>query len=49
MMRWMIESGQRLRLFVLTLSVAVMAFGVWQISSAPKEVLPEFGPVYVEV
>src|SRR5688572_16163432 len=31
-MRWMIETSLRLRLVVLTLAVAVMALGVWQIS-----------------
>jgi Cu/Ag efflux pump CusA len=49
MLRWIIESSQRLRLLVVLLAVAIIAAGVWQLPKAPKEVLPEFAPVYVEV
>lgn len=49
MLRWMITSGQRVRLLVVTAAVAVMILGAWQIPRVPKEILPEFGPVYVEV
>jgi Cu/Ag efflux pump CusA len=49
MLGWIIESGQRLRLLVVTFAVVAMAFGAWQLPKAPKEMLPEFGPVYVEI
>jgi Cu/Ag efflux pump CusA len=49
MLRWMIGSGQRVRLLVVTLAVAVMALGAWQLPQTRQEMLPEFGPVYVEV
>jgi Cu/Ag efflux pump CusA len=31
------------------IAVSAMIFGAWQLPRAPKEVLPEFGPVYVEI
>ena len=49
MMRWIVESSQRLRLLVVLLAVAIVAAGIWQLPQAPKEVLPEFAPVYVEI
>lgn len=49
MLRWILESGQKVRLLVVTLAVAVMVLGAWRLPQAPKEMLPEFGPVYVEV
>jgi Cu/Ag efflux pump CusA len=49
MVRWLIDLGQRLRLVVLALAVAIMVFGAWQLPDASREVLPEFGPVYVEI
>jgi Cu/Ag efflux pump CusA len=49
MLRWIVESSQRLRLLVVLLAFAVLAAGAWQLPKAPKEVLPEFAPVYVEV
>jgi Cu/Ag efflux pump CusA len=49
MLRWIVESSQRLKLLVVVLSVAIVAAGLWQLPRAPKEVLPEFAPVYVEV
>jgi Cu/Ag efflux pump CusA len=48
-MRWIVESAQRLKLLVVLLAVAIIAAGFWQLPKAPKEVLPEFAPVYVEV
>lgn len=49
MLRWMVESSQRLRFIIVILAVAVIAAGFWQLPKAPKEILPEFAPVYVEV
>jgi Cu/Ag efflux pump CusA len=49
MLQGIIESGQRLRLLIVTLAIATMAYGMWQLPQAQKEILPEFGPVYVEV
>jgi Cu/Ag efflux pump CusA len=48
-MRWIVESAQRLKLLVVLLAVVIIAAGFWQLPKAPKEVLPEFAPVYVEV
>jgi Cu/Ag efflux pump CusA len=31
------------------MAVAAMVFGAWSLPRAPKEMLPEFGPVYVEI
>jgi Cu/Ag efflux pump CusA len=45
----MLASGHRLRLLIVTMAVAIMAFGAWQLPQARQEMLPEFGPVYVEV
>jgi Cu/Ag efflux pump CusA len=49
MLRWIVESSQRLKLLVVVLSIGIIAAGFWQLPRAPKEVLPEFAPVYVEV
>lgn len=49
MLGWLIEAGQRLRLLVVVLAVGIMGLGAWQLPNAPKEILPEFGPVYVEI
>ena len=49
MLGWLIETGQRLRLLVVVLALGIVGLGAWQLPDAPKEVLPEFGPVYVEI
>ena len=49
MIRWIIESSLRLRLPVLVFALALFAVGMWQLPDAPKEVLPEFAPTYVEI
>jgi Cu/Ag efflux pump CusA len=48
-MRWLIASSVKFRLLVLAVAAALMVVGVTQLPDAPKDVLPEFAPPYVEV
>ena len=49
MLRWVVASSMKFRLFVLAGAVALMAVGVIQLRNASADVLPEFAPPYVEV
>lgn len=48
-MRWVIASSVKFRLLVLAVAAALMVVGVTQLPGAPRDVLPEFAPPYVEV
>ena len=49
MMRWIIGSSLKARGFMLFLAALLMALGIAQLRSVPKDVLPEFTPPTVEV
>jgi Cu/Ag efflux pump CusA len=49
MMRWIVGSSQKYRRMVLAAAVALMAFGFVQLRNTSVEVMPEFGPVRVDV
>src|SRR5512144_1176651 len=49
MMRSIVRSSMRFQFLVLTIAIALMAFGVTQFRNMPVDVLPEFSPPYVEI
>lgn len=48
-MRSIIRSSMRFQFLVLTLVVALLTFGLVQLSRMPVDTLPEFSPPYVEI
>lgn len=49
MMAWIVESSLRFRPLIVGIAVATMIFGVAQLGSMPRDVMPEFTPPYVEI
>ena len=49
MMNSIVKSSMKFQFLVITIAVALMAFGVTQIRDMPVDVLPEFSPPYVEI
>jgi CzcA family heavy metal efflux pump len=49
MMRWIVESSLKIRLLVVAIAAAVMAFGVVELRDSPVDMLPEFTPPTVEI
>jgi Cu/Ag efflux pump CusA len=49
MMGWIVGSSQKFSRLILAIAVALMAFGFAQLRDTSVEVLPEFGPVRVDV
>lgn len=49
MMRWIVGLSLRSKSLVLVLAACVAIFGIDQLRSMPRDVLPEFGPPTVEV
>jgi Cu/Ag efflux pump CusA len=48
-MRWIAEASLDNRFVVAALAMAIVAIGVVQLPKMPVDVLPEFGPPYVEI
>jgi CzcA family heavy metal efflux pump len=48
-MRSIVRASMRFQFLVITIAIALMAFGVSQLHKMPVEVLPEFSPPYVEI
>src|SRR5512133_2430747 len=44
-----VRSSTRFQFLVITIAIALMAFGFSQIRAMPVDVLPEFSPPYVEI
>src|SRR3954451_7120249 len=49
MIAWLIDSAVRMRRLVIVAVVAVLAFGIVQLQSAPVDVYPEFQATQVQV
>ena len=49
MMRWIVGTSLKARRAVVAIAVVIMVFGVWTLSRAETDVLPEFAPVTVDV
>jgi len=49
MMRSIVGSSLKYQFLVITIAIALMAFGVTQFRGMPVDVLPEFSPPYVEI
>jgi Cu/Ag efflux pump CusA len=49
MMRWIVGSSLKYQRLVLAVAVGLMAFGFVQLRNSSVEVLPDFGPVRVDV
>ncbi|HET9908944.1 MAG TPA: efflux RND transporter permease subunit [Anaerolineales bacterium] len=49
MMRSIVGSSMKYQFLVITVAIALMAFGVTQFRGMPVDVLPEFSPPYVEI
>jgi len=49
MMRSIIGSSLKFQFLVVTIAIALMAFGITQFRRMPVDVLPEFSPPYVEI
>lgn len=49
MMRSIVGSSMKYQFLVITIAIALMAFGVTQFRGMPVDVLPEFSPPYVEI
>src|SRR5512143_672585 len=48
-MRAIVGASMKFQFLVLTIAIALMAFGVTQVRDMPVDVLPEFSPPYVEI
>lgn len=48
-MRWIIESALQLRVIVLTIAAAMIAYGAYQLREMRADALPEFEPVEIEI
>lgn len=49
MIRAVVESGHKYRRLVLAVAIALIAVGAVSVRNSSLEVLPEFGPVRVDV
>jgi CzcA family heavy metal efflux pump len=49
MIHSIVKSSMKFQFLVLTIAVALMAFGFTQLRGMPVDVLPEFSPPYVEI
>src|SRR5512134_1474509 len=49
MMSSIVKSSLKFQYLVITIAVALMAFGITQFRGMPVDVLPEFSPPYVEI
>ena len=49
MMNSIVKSSMKLQFLVITIAIALMAFGVTQLRGMPVDVPPEFSPPYVEI
>src|SRR5512146_1504820 len=49
MMRSIVGSSMKYQFLVITIAIALMAFGLTQLHKMPVDVLPEFSPPYVEI
>jgi len=49
MMNSIVRSSMKFQFLVITIAIALMAFGVTQFRGMPVDVLPEFSPPYVEI
>jgi Cu/Ag efflux pump CusA len=49
MLRWVIGSSMRARVFVVAVAVAITAVGLWQLRSTHVDSLPEFMPPTVQI
>ena len=49
MLRSIVGSSVRLRFLVITFALALLAFGLIEVSNIPVDVYPEFNPPMVEV
>ena len=49
MMAWIVQSSLRFRPLVVGIAVATLIFGIAQLGSMPRDVVPEFTPPYVEI
>ncbi len=49
MMNSILRSSMKFQYLVITIAVALMAFGLTQLREMPVDVLPEFSPPYVEI
>src|SRR5574342_1133896 len=49
MMRSIVGASMKFQFLVITVAIALIAFGVTQLREMPVDVLPEFSPPYVEI
>jgi CzcA family heavy metal efflux pump len=49
MIRSIVSSSMKLHFLVITIAIALVAFGVIQLRQMPLDILPEFSPPYVEI
>ena len=49
MMRSIVGASMKFQFLVLTIAIALMAFGVTKLRGMPVDILPEFSPPYVEI
>jgi len=49
MMRSIVGASMKFQFLVITVAIALMAFGVTKLRGMPVDVLPEFSPPYVEI
>jgi len=49
MMRLIVGASMKFQFLVITIAIALMAFGVTKLRGMPVDVLPEFSPPYVEI
>ncbi len=49
MMRSIVGASMKFQFLVITIAIALMAFGVTKLRGMPVDVLPEFSPPYVEI
>ena len=49
MMNSIVKSSMKFQFLVITIAIALIAFGVTQLRGMPVDVLPEFSPPYVEI
>lgn len=49
MMRSIVGASMKFQFLVLTIAIALMAFGVTRLRGMPVDILPEFSPPYVEI
>jgi len=49
MMRSIVSASMKFQFLVLTIAIALMAFGLTRLRGMPVDILPEFSPPYVEI